>query len=64
MSWRKQRVYKCDICGNEEHRRAYEPGRVPWLWRHIGNRHGFTICDDCRAAIKWAKHAQEKEGGQ
>lgn len=38
MSWRKQRVYKCDICGNEEHARAYEPGRVPWLWEHTGGR--------------------------
>lgn len=61
MSWRKQRVYKCDVCGNEEHARAYEPGRVPWLWKHTGGRRGITICDKCRAAIEWAADARDKE---
>lgn len=61
MSWNKQRVYRCSICGNEEHARAYEPGRVPWLWKHSGGRRGITICDECRAAITWAANARKKE---
>ena len=61
MSWNKQRVYKCDICGNEKHARAYEPGRVPWLWKHSGRRRGITVCDECCAAIRWARMARERE---
>lgn len=68
MSWRKQRVYKCDICGNEGHTRTYEPGRVPLLWNHTGNRHGFTICGDCQDAVKWAakarKEQEQEQGGE
>lgn len=61
MSWRKQRVYKCDVCGREvPMHRNFAPG-APGFWRHAGNRHGFTICDECRAAIKWARTARERE---
>lgn len=34
---------------------------APAFWRHTGNRHGFTICDECRAAAAWAADAREKE---
>lgn len=64
MSWRRRRVYKCDVCGNEEHARAYEPGRVPGFWKHSGGRRGFTICDKCRAAIEWAADTHDKEQKQ
>lgn len=58
MSWRKKRVYKCDVCGREVPTCGnYTPG----FWRHTGNRHGFTICDKCRAAIEWAADARDKE---
>lgn len=58
MSWRKQRVYKCDVCGREVPMCGnYTPG----FWRHTGNRHGFTICNECRDAIAWAAKAREKE---
>lgn len=58
MSWSKKRVYKCDVCGREVPMyRNYVPG----FWRHAGNRHGFTICGECRDAIAWAADARDKE---
>lgn len=42
MSWRKQRVYKCDVCGKLQPVSRYNHG-APAFWRHTGNRYGFTI---------------------
>lgn len=65
MSWRKKRVYKCDVCGREVPTCGnYTPG----FWRHTGNRHGFTICGDCQYAVKWAakarKEQEHEQGGE
>lgn len=60
MSWRKQRVYKCDVCGKLQPESRYNDG-APAFWHHTGNRHGFTICSECWAAIAWAADAREKE---
>ena len=60
MSWSKQRVYKCDVCGKLQPVSRYNHG-APAFWRHTGNRHGFTICDKCRDAIAWAADARNKE---
>lgn len=60
MSWNKQRVYKCDVCGKLQPVSRYNHG-APAFWRHTGNRHRFTICDECRDAIRWAANARKKE---
>lgn len=60
MSWRKQRVYKCDVCGKLQPVSRYNDG-APAFWRHTGNRYGFTICSECWAAVAWARTARERE---
>lgn len=60
MSWRKQRVYKCDVCGKLQPVSRYNDG-APAFWHHTGNRHGFTICSECWAAVAWARTARERE---
>ena len=61
MSWSKQRVYRCDVCGKRQPADMYNIEFEPAYWAHRGNRHGFTICDKCRDAIAWAADARDKE---
>lgn len=58
MSYRRKRVYKCDICGSEKPE-EYRLGRdadcshygPPIGWTHTGFARGVTVCDSCHRLI-------------
>ena len=56
MSWKRLRVYRCDVCGCRKPAefRGYEY-EVPSGWTHSGWRNGTTICPRCLEAMSEIK---------